>query len=97
MRNSNTATDQNAGDDSMHAAAMAGMHLAHVGRRKLDPKLCEAQAWAGEVEKAQFAEAVAAGDVRSEVVEKLRTAMTTGKYRVSSADVAAKLMGTMLR
>jgi anti-sigma28 factor (negative regulator of flagellin synthesis) len=84
MRYSNKAMNQYAGDDSMHAAAMAGMHLANEGRRKLD-------------REAQAAQQAADGDVRFERVAKLRAAMAAGTYRVGSADVAAKLMGSMMR
>ena len=92
MRYSNKAMHQHAGDDSMHAAAMAGMHLANEGRRKR----------AREAHKAQLAEVLVAqpeadSDVRFERVAKLQAAFAAGTYRVTSADVAAKLMGSMRR
>jgi anti-sigma28 factor (negative regulator of flagellin synthesis) len=102
MRNTNRAIHHRAGDDSMHAAAMAGMHLANEGRRKLDRNLCEAQAWADETEKAQLAQSLiqqsaASGDVRLDLVVRLRDAITAGTYRVRSSDVAEKMMGSMRR
>jgi anti-sigma28 factor (negative regulator of flagellin synthesis) len=86
----------------MHAVAMAGMHLSNEGRRKLDRNLCEAQAWADETEKAQLAEGLiqqsaGADDVRLDLVVKLRDAIAAGTYRVRSADVAEKMMGSMVR
>ena len=92
MRYSNKAMNQYAGDDSMHAAAMAGMHLANESRRKLAREAHKAQ-----LAEVSLAQPTADGDVRYEVVAKLRAAFAAGTYRVTSTDVAAKLMGSMMR
>jgi anti-sigma28 factor (negative regulator of flagellin synthesis) len=87
--------------DSRRLDTMAGMSSSHKGDRKLE-RLSLARTRAEDVEKARLAESLIArsagdDDVRSELVERLREEIAKGTYRVRSADVAAKMMGSKVR
>ena len=84
--------------DPRRLDTMAGMSVSHKSDRKVD-RLSLARTRAEDVERARLAESLIArsagdSDVRTELVERLREAVAAGTYRVRSADVAAKMMGS---
>ncbi len=84
--------------DPRRLDTMAGMSVSHKSDRKVD-RLSLARTRAEDVERARLAESLIArsagdSDVRAELVERLREEIAAGTYRVRSADVAAKMMGS---
>jgi anti-sigma28 factor (negative regulator of flagellin synthesis) len=99
MRYSNGAVNRQAGNDSIHLAAMTSGQAIKAGQGTVRRKAGQMQAGAanGPFAVVQTTRGAEDGDVRFELVLRLRAAILAGTYRVAAADVAEKLMGSMLR
>jgi anti-sigma28 factor (negative regulator of flagellin synthesis) len=95
MRYSNGAVNRQAGNDSIHLAAMTSGQAIKAGQGTAGG--AQAGVAKGPFAVAQTARGAEDGDVRFELVLRLRAAILAGTYRVAAADVAEKLMGSMLR
>lgn len=102
MRYTNQLMEQQAGMGSVYLGTTGKRNSFGIDDVKQDQRFGAAKALAAKAATARYAETLIAraavrNDVRLMLVAELRDAIAAGTYRVSAADLAEKMMATMVR